>query len=376
MSTLLTLPGLIDCHVHFREPGYEQKETMKTGALAARSGGILTVCDMPNTNPPVVTAEAFEEKIKLAEQISDCDIRIFFGATQREHLLAFREIWGSERCCGLKVFFDHSTGDQGANREVIEEAFELCAELSAPLVAHCEDAVMNAAALEKNTKETIEAHSEMRSVQSEEKAVKDAIDLARTHGTHLHVAHLSTAGGLRAIRDAKDEGLNVTCEVTPHHLFLSTADYKTLGTLAKMNPPLRLTEDCKALWSELGRTIDCIATDHAPHTLQEKRTGPPLSAPSGVPEIQTMLPLLLTVVSGGWPHPAGKPFNVSLTMEQIEELCFTNPNNIFNLGASDEPRVTIDPEEEWEIRASDLHSKCGWTPYEGWKVRGRVKKIL
>jgi len=300
-----------------------------------------------------------------------------------------------KRCCGVKVFSDHSTGDQKAEMEVIEKAFELCAELKIPIVAHCEDAAMNAEALAANTIDDIAAHSAVRPVESEAKAIEDAIGFVHTYGTHLHIAHLSTAQGVELVREAKADNLPVTCEVAPHHLFLSADDYEQLGTLGKMNPPLRDKSHCKALWKGIAdKTVDCISTDHAPHTLEEKRQGAPLEAPSGVPGVETMLPLLLTVAAGGWParpnstkaqsaqvdeggpNPNSEDCSEGLTYADIVRLCFQNPNKIFSLGKdvikenAKADLIIIDPEKEWEIKGSDLHYKCGGTPYEGWKVKG------
>jgi dihydroorotase len=227
-------------------------------------------------------------------------------------------------------------------------------------------------------------HSEMRPPSSEIAAVKRAIGLAREYSTQFHVAHLSTAGGLQLVREAKKEGLSVTCEVAPHHLFLTVDDYQTLGALGKMNPPLRSKEDQAALWVGIADgTVDCIATDHAPHTLDEKQCEDPLKAPSGVPGVETMLPLLLTVAAGGWPHPTGeKVANCPserqgragrLQITDIIRLCFENPNRIFGLGKKkDEHQIQIDVDKEWIIEGKNLHSKCGWTPFEGWRVVGKV----
>lgn len=386
VPTLITLPGLIDCHVHFREPGFEQKEDMESGAAAAHAGGIRTVCDMPNTNPPTVSVAALKEKIQRAERIKNADIRFFFGATEEGHIQEFRKAWSMpelrERLVGMKIFFDHSTGDQGANMAVIEEAFNVCAKLGAPLVAHCEDAAINTEARELILNQAPEAtdvslHSLMRPCASEARAIEQALSLTRTYGTQFHIAHLSTAQGVELVRDAKKEGLPVTCEVTPHHLFLTIDDYKTLSARGKMNPPLRTAQEQKALWQGIADgTVDCIGTDHAPHLLKEKESGNPLAVPSGVPGTETMLPLLLTIAAGGWPHPNGslKPENAKISVDDIRRLCFTNPNRIFALGASDEPRVTVDIDQEWTISGAKLHSKCGWTPYEGWRVQGLLSE--
>lgn len=389
MSTF-SFPGLIDCHVHFREPGLTHKATMASEARAARAGGVHTVCEMPNTIPPTVTVAAFADKVRRAAEITDLDIRFFFGVTQGEHLAALIDLWSGSseelqrlkaHCSGVKVYLDHSTGNQGVESGIIGDIFEACAKYRIPLIAHCEDPAINTEAAEQildavgSGPQDVALHTLMRPAMSEAKSIAVAIDLVRTHGTAFHVAHLSTREGIELVRDAKREGLPVTCEVAPHHLFLTTDDYGTLGTLGKMNPPLRTPDNQGALWAGIADgTVDCIATDHAPHTLEEKRAGEPLKAPSGVPGVETMLPLLLTVASGGWPHPtSSRPASCVLTMEDIERLCFTNPNRIFGLGKDpSEDLITIDPDQEWVITGDQLHSLCAWTPYEGWGVKGGV----
>lgn len=373
VSGKLLLPGLIDCHVHFREPGLEHKETMATGSAAALAGGITTVCDMPNTIPPTVTVEALAEKVRRAKE-SKIDMRFFFGATEPKHLDELKAIFTDpalsdlrRSCCGLKLYLDHSTGDQKAPRGVIEQAFKLGAELGIPVVCHCEDADMNEELRVKNNDSSVAAHSKVRPPESEAKSIEYALSLAKKHGTQFHVAHLSTQQGIALVRAAKKSGINVTCEVAPHHLFLTVDDYEVLGTLAKMNPPLRSREHQEALWQGISDgTVDCISTDHAPHTLEEKTSGDLLRAPSGVPGVETMLPLLL-----------GK-----LSPAEILRLCFINPNRIFRLEkrgiAEGAPAdlIIIDPKQEWSIRGKELRSKCGWTPFEGWKVQGRVVRVV
>lgn len=373
----MLFPGLIDCHVHFREPGLTHKGNMRSESEAARAGGVTTVCEMPNTVPPTVTVAALADKVDRSRAIKACDIRFFMGATEKNHLLALRDIWRGEsagfhklkeRCCGLKLYFDHSTGDQGAAREVLEEAFRLCGVLNIPIVCHCEDPE-----IDRNT---------LRPPESEITAVALALDLARGHETHVHIAHLSTRKGVDLVREAKKEGVSATCEVAPHHLFLTTEDEMSLGTLGKVNPPLRSQGDRDALWEGIADgTVDCIASDHAPHTLEEKRQTDPLAVPSGIPGVETMFPLLLTVATGAWPHPRSvPPVTYHLTFPDIVRLCFENPNRIFGLGkrgiteGAPADLVLVDPKQSWEIRAEHLHSKCDWTPYEGWTVT-RVRGV-
>ena len=352
--------------MHFREPGFEHKATMASEAKSARSGGVLTVCEMPNTNPPCVTVEALTKKVNMADNITDCDIRFFFGITEAAHIKELRTAWNDDklrrRLCGVKLYLDHSTGNQKVEGGIVEDIFAVCAELGVTLVAHCEDSEINDAAAQMirekyPDEDDVSLHSLMRPSASEARSIAYAIGLAKKYGTHFHVAHLSTAQGLEQVRQAKADGASVTCEVSPHHLFLSVEDYDRLGALGKMNPPLRPKQDTQALWAGIeDGTVDCIATDHAPHTLNEKQVSPVLSAPSGVPGVETMVPLLLT----------------RLTPQQVKTICFENPNRIFNLNAPAEDRIEIDLDEEWVISAKNLHSKCGWTPFEGMAAKGKV----
>ncbi|MBI3336671.1 dihydroorotase family protein [Candidatus Peregrinibacteria bacterium] len=368
MTNIQTLPGLIDCHVHFREPGFEHKGTMVSESASARSGGVMSVCEMPNTNPPTTTCVALKDKVARSAQIRDTDIRFFFGMTSDEHLEEFLALWKEaayeslqSRCAGVKVYLDHSTGNQKIDVAVIKDVFRICAAMNVPLVAHCEDPLVN-------------ARDPRRPPESEERSVHDAITMARMYGTHLHIAHLSTEQGLRLVQQAKKDGLTVTCEAAPHHLFLSMEDEEILGAFGKMNPPLRTLDHQEALWGGiLDGTIDCIATDHAPHTVEEKKSDHP---PSGVPGVETMLPLLLTVVNGKWPHPLRKIRNPEFKIRNIERLCFENPNKIFGLEKKkDEWQVKVDLDQEWVIHGKDLHSKCGWTPFEGWGVQGKIIEV-
>lgn len=378
---MLVYPALIDCHVHFREPGLTHKATMLSESKAARAGGVTTVCDMPNTNPPTFTAQALADKVSRAEKIQDCDIRFFMGATKSGHLEELRSVWTEsspemqrlkKRCCGLKLFLENSTGDLKIEPKTVEEAFRICSEIDCSITAHCEDPTLNAAAAAANRSDNISAHDTMRPAESEAISIEYALSLVRKYGTRFHVAHLSTALGTDCVRQAKAEGLPVTCEVTPHHLYLHTGHYKELGTLVKMNPPIRSHADSVALWKGIADgTVDCIATDHAPHLLEEKKQHPPLSAPSGVPGVETMLPLLLTAAAKG-----------TITYGDIYRLCFTNPNTIYRLGTQDvtegsSPDILIvDPSEKWILRATELHSACGWTPFEGFEAEGRPKYVL
>ncbi len=413
LSGKYLFPGLIDCHVHFREPGYEHKADMKSESASALAGGVTTVCEMPNTNPPTVTVAALADKVRRADTIKEegikeifqhtqypipntqysLDIRFFFGITQSEHLEQFRTLLESDdeaikhlrsRLAGVKIYLDHSTGNQKIEQDLVGSVFQMCADHHVTLVAHCEDPEMNAREAAQNTRTNIAAHSLIRPAESEAVAIERAIALAKKHGTHLHIAHLSTERGVDLVRNAKREGITVTCEVTPHHLFLTIDDYERLGTLVKMNPPIRSLEHRFALWNGIiDGTVDCVSTDHAPHTLEEKQAGEPLKAPSGVPGVETMFPLLLSVAAGHWPHPLEQSMSCpKMSYKDIVRLCVKNPNAIFKLGKSEIEEnkqcdiVVVDPKAEWIIEGAKLHSKCGWTPFEGWRVRGRVEGVI
>ncbi len=380
----LIFPGLIDCHVHFRDPGMSEAEDMESGGAAALAGGITTVCDMPNTDPPTCTRKALEEKLAIRDTryaIRKVDIRFFFGVTNAEHLKELEKV-EREKIVGVKLYFDHSTGNQKAEHAVIEEAMTLCAARDIPVVCHAEDPLINEQAKQANASQAVSAHSTNRPPESEATAIEKVITIAKKTGAPLHIAHLSTSTGLDLVAQAKADKLNVTCEVAPHHLFLTIDDYKALGTLGKMNPPLRARSHTEALWQGItDKVIDCVASDHAPHTLESKTAGTPLEAPSGVPGVETTLPLLLSVAAGHSPHPSYS-HTLILSYSDISRLLFTRPNQIFSL---DKPGITVgkpvdicivNPTESWAIRGKELKSKCGWTPYEGWKAVGRVTQVV
>jgi len=387
----ILMPTLIDCHVHFREPGLTHKATMASESKAAKAGGVTTVCEMPNTNPPTVSIEALTDKVVRAAKIQDCDIRFFFGITKKEHLIELRKLWEQDegdnefirsRCSGVKLFLENSTGNQRVEGGAIEEAFRTCGELRIPIVAHCEDPEINTKAANECAREDVAAHSIMRPSKSEAVSINYAIGLAKKHGTQFHVAHLSTAEGLEVVRQAKADGLPVTCEATPHHLFLSTEDYEELGTFGKMNPPLRSPRHREALWQGIkDGIIDCIASDHAPHKIEEKQSPNPLDAPSGIPGTETMIPLLLSVAAGNWPHPRAGNIACKLSYSDIVRLCYENPNKIYALNKPGISKgaplecVLIDSADDWVIKADKLNSACGWTAYEGWQVTGSIKVL-
>ena len=373
------LPGALDVHVHFREPGAGHKETWATGSRSAAAGGVTTVVDQPNTDPPTVDGDALAAKIEHAAEQSLVDFGINGGVTadwDPDSLLD-----GDLLALG-EVFLADSTGEMGIAADLFGEAVEAAAARDVPVTVHAEDETLfDESALEGDlggvgTAATVDAWSAFRTAEAEAAAVERAVEVGTDAGGQLHIAHTSTPEGVDVVRSAAEEGADVTCEVTPHHLFLSRENAGRLGTFGRMNPPLRSEERRTAMFERLREgEIDVVATDHAPHTVAEK-TAPLTEAPSGVPGVETLYPLLLEAVRKG-----------DLSLELVRDVVAANPAEIFGLerkGAiaegADADFVLVDLTNPREIEAGALHSNCGWTPYEGWQgvfpeltvVRGEV----
>jgi dihydroorotase len=385
----MNVPCLVDCHVHFREPGLTQKGDLLTESRAAHAGGVSVVCEMPNTIPPTQTIAALSDKVERAKRCAGlCDIRFFFGATQLSHLEELKEIWTNPelghlraRCSGLKLYLDNSTGDLKSEDCVTRRAFELCSELGITLVAHCEDTETNNRCCEHIPYTDPSSHSARRPPISEETSICTALSFAREYKTKLHIAHLSTLGGLNAVRVAKKEGVTVTCEVTPHHLFLTTEDYASKGSHVKVNPPMRDLENRNALWEGLcDGSIDCVATDHAPHSAEEKSVSE--NPPSGIPGVELVASLMMSACSGHWPHPnAVPPPNWPLKEISDHAMCLTkwmhtNPNEIFGLQLDSNLVTVLKIDDVKVVKGEELNSKVKWTPYEDWVLKGTATVIV
>jgi dihydroorotase len=356
----LLLPGAIDVHVHFREPGYAHKETWTTGSRSAAAGGVTTVVDQPNTDPATVTGETFDAKADLARE-SLVNWGINGGVTpdwDPDSLFA-RPLFALG-----EVFLADSTGDMGIDADLFREAVERATEAGVTVTVHAEDADRfdESALADAETDEGVgrEADADLwsayRTPEAETAAVERAVAVAEDAGASIHVAHTSTPEGVDIASEA-----GMTCEVTPHHLFLSRDDLADLGTFGRMNPPLRDERRREALWERVvDGTVEMVATDHAPHTHAEKETRL-LDAPSGVPGVETMLPLLLERARQG-----------EIEYERVRDLTAANPAEVFDLPAkgrveagADADLVLVDPDASRAIRGDDLHSNCGWTPFEG-----------
>jgi len=359
-SNKYVLPGLIDPQVHFRDPGFPDKEDLKTGSMAAAAGGITTFFEMPNTNPSTTTIERLNQKFETASKKSIVNYSFFFGATPEN----LNDIKRLKNICGLKIFMGSSTGNLLVdNYDDLDKIFAACDRV---IAVHAEDEEI----LRESSK-TIEGndfthHPVARPVEAAVKATSQAIELALKYNKRLHVLHLSTAEEVQMIRKHKSSKL-ITCETTPQHLLMKAPDiYKEIGSFAQMNPPIRSERHQKELWKGLmDGTIDCIATDHAPHTLDEKKL-PYGQAPSGMPGVETSLTLMLNEVSKG-----------RISIENIVKWMSENPATLYKLKNKgflkigyDADITIVDMKKQKTISNKDVKSKCGWTAFDGVKTTG------
>lgn len=367
-SGCFVLPGIIDDHVHFREPGLTEKADIDTESRAAAAGGVTTYFDMPNTVPQTTTLEALEEKFALAAQKSHVNYSFFFGATN-DNLALFPQL-DSHRIPGIKLFMGSSTGNMLVDRR--ESLEQLFSSVKLPIMAHCEDtAIINrnmaqAKQLYGDDPKVIH-HPEIRSEEACYESTRLAVELARKHHARLHIAHLSTARELELI----DPSL-ITAEATVSHLYFCDRDYANLGTRIKCNPAIKTERDREALQRALtdGR-ITVIGTDHAPHLLSQKEGGC-AKAVSGMPMIQFSLVTMLELVDNG-----------ILSLERLVELMCHNPARLFEVRHRGYIRegyqadlVLVRPNTAWVCTKSVIQSKCGWSPMEGHMFLWRIERTL
>ena len=336
---MLKLPGLIDPHVHVREPGQTHKEDWDTVTCAALAGGVTAILAMPNTKPPVFDASTLELALDAASQKARCDYAQYLGAGP-DNAGAVSAL--ASRAAGLKMYLDSTFGELRLDDMTLWQPHFEQYPKDYPIVVHSESRTMAAAIL-----------------------------FAAIYDRPIHVAHISLKEEVLLIKAAKMRGIKVTCEVCPHHLFLSREDIPAISHghpgRGEVRPRLATKEDVEALWQNMD-VIDCFATDHAPHTLEEKDSDTP---PPGFPGLETLLPLLLTAVDDGR-HRAQRV----LTMDDIIQRLVVNPGRIFNIPEQPATWIEVDENARYEIKASEQFSRCGWTPFEGYKVRGRVIKVV
>ena len=374
------LPGVIDSHVHFREPGLTEKADIESESRAAAAGGVTTFFDMPNTNPQTTTLEALEQKFELASRKSHVNYSFFFGATN-DNTALFPQL-DIHRIPGIKLFMGSSTGNMLVDRD--EALQRIFGETPLPLMAHCEDTAIinqNMQLFKERFGDDppVWTHQLIRSEEACLASTLKAIELAVRYQARLHVAHVSTREELELLPQLESSlplggvgGRLITAEATVGHLLFSTVDYHRLGTRIKVNPAIKSAIDQEALRQGLtdGR-ISTIGTDHAPHLLSQKEGGCARAA-SGMPSIQFALPAMLSLVDEG-----------VLTIERLVELMAHNPARIFEvrnrgfLRPGYQADITIvRPHAPWTVSQDMIESKCKWSPFEGQQFQWRVEKTL
>jgi carbamoyl-phosphate synthase/aspartate carbamoyltransferase/dihydroorotase len=324
------LPGLIDVHVHVREPGATHKEDWDSVTAAALAGGVTQILAMPNTKPPVTDAHTLAAVLDLAAGKARCDYAQFVGAGADN---AGQAAAAAPYAAALKMYLDQTYGPLR-----LDDMTDWMKHFEAwpgetPICLHAESRTLAAALLQ-----------------------------CALSGKRAHVCHVSTREEITIIRAAKEHGLPVTCEVTPHHLFFSTADLERLGPgRCEVRPRLASPQDQQALWDNLAY-IDCFATDHAPHTLVEKDGENP---PPGFPGLESLLPLLLTAAAQG-----------RLTLEDIRQRCYTNPRRIFGLPEQPDTWVDVNLDARWTFDAARTFTRCAWSPFQDMPLTGRVERVV
>ncbi|MEX2295846.1 MAG: dihydroorotase [Dongiaceae bacterium] len=360
---LHVLPGAIDTQVHFREPGLEHKEDLETGTRAAAMGGVTAVFEMPNTTPPTTNAAAIADKVARATGRAWCDFAFFAGASE-ENASELASLEREPACCGVKIFMGSSTGsllvaDDDALEAVLRSGTRRCA-----IHAEDEPRLRERLALVREGAD-VSMHPVWRDEETALKATKRIVALARKAGRRIHVLHVTTAEEMAFLAGEKDL---VTVETTPQHLTLAAPDcYERLGTFAQMNPPIRDAHHRDALWRAVSDgVVDVIGSDHAPHTKEEKAKPYPQS-PSGMPGVQTLVPILLDHVAQG-----------RLTLERFVDLTSASAARIYNIAGKgrialgyDADLTLVDLRAKWTIENDWIASRCGWTPFAGMKVTGK-----
>jgi dihydroorotase len=352
------IPGVIDDQVHFREPGLTHKEDLQTASHACAKGGVTSFFEMPNTKPATITVEKLHEKLAIGAEKSVVNYGFFIGATPDN----VEELKKAKRTPGIKIFIGSSTGNLLVDEQSALET--IFAETTLTICAHCEDeSTVRANTDRLNGGSKYTDHSKIRDHAAALIATKRAIDLAVRHNHRFHVLHVSTADEIPVIAEHPEL---ITAECCPHHLLFNIEDYERLGSLVQMNPSIKTREDCDALWQAmLDGTIEVLATDHAPHTSEEKNQPYPAS-PSGLPAVENSLSLMLNRVNQGL-----------CTIENVVSWMCSAPARVWDvvnkgsiIEGYDADLVLVDLEQERLIRNEDQLTKCGWTPWHGTTVRG------
>ncbi len=356
---LTLLPGGIDPQVHFREPGLEHKEDLFTASCACARGGVTSFLEMPNTRPLTTTQEALDDKLRRAAEKCLVNYGFFIGATPEN----LPDLLEAQPTCGIKIFMGSMHGPLLVGEEAVLE--QIFAKGTRLIAVHAEDqARINQRRQEFAGITDPAIHSKIQDNQAALNATQLALKLSKKYQRRLHILHLSTADEAELLRQDKPSW--VTAEVTPHHLLLNTSAYEMIGTLAQMNPPLRSPHDNEVLWQGLlDGVIDFIATDHAPHTLEEKAQSYP-NSPSGMPGVETSVPLMLTQAMQGRCSVA----QVSNWMSTAVAKAYGIPKKGAIAPGYDADLVLVDLDNYRPVLRAELQTKCGWSPFEGWNLTG------
>ncbi|MDC0163663.1 dihydroorotase [Candidatus Pelagibacter sp.] len=360
-ENLLVLPGCIDTQVHFREPGSTDAEDLHTGSRAAVVGGITGVFEMPNTNPPTSNKKEFQNKLNLAKNRMYCNYAFYFGATSNNHE-ELADLKNLEGCCGVKLFAGSSTGTLLVDKEKdIEKVFENTSKI---VSVHSEDEEILNLRKKLREKGNVLSHQLWRNEECAISSTRKIVKIAKRLNKKAHILHVTTKEEVDFLSQNKG---NITFEITPQHLTLISPEcYQKLGTFAQMNPPLRDKSHYDRLWYAIRNNYnETIGSDHAPHLKENKQKEYP-DSPSGMPGVQTLLPVMLNHVNEG-----------KLKLEQLVSLLCENPSKIFGIQNKgyikkdfDADFTIIDLNKVIEIKNEKIESKCGWSPFDGYKFKG------
>ncbi len=363
VKNLLVLPGAIDSQVHFREPGLTYKEDISCGTKGAVLGGITSIFEMPNTKPSTTNKEALGVKLKIAEKNAFCNYSFFIGAA-KENIKNLNELELLDGCCGVKIFMGSSTGDLLVEDD--ESLKQILNNVNRRVAVHSEDEYrLRERKKILNVKDVdVSYHPKWRDVETAVNSTKRLLKIAGELNKNVHVLHISTKDEIELLKSHKTFA---TCEATPQHLFFKSPDcYERLGTFAQMNPPIRDENHLKGIWKGVEeKIIDVIGSDHAPHTIDEKKQGYP-NSPSGMTGVQTLLPIMLNFVN-----------EKKISIHDLVRLVSFNPSRIYKILNKGEIKIKndadltiVDLDKHFTITNQWIASKSGWTPYDNVKVKG------
>tara|TARA_B100001250_G_scaffold407079_1_gene427223 strand:- start:726 stop:2039 length:1314 start_codon:yes stop_codon:yes gene_type:complete len=360
-SGKIVLPGVIDTQVHFREPGANDAENLESGSRAAIVGGVTSVFEMPNTNPPTSTFKEFNNKLNAAKNRMFCNYAFYFGATP-DNMKELASVNTLEGCCGVKLFAGSSTGNLLVSKE--NDIEKVISNSSKIISVHSEDENILLSRKKFIKDGDVSSHPIWRNEECALESTKRVVRIAQKYKKKIHILHVTTKQEIDFFSEKRN---NVTFEITPQHLTLFAPDcYEKLKTFSQMNPPLRTKDHHDRLWDAVKNSlVSTIGSDHAPHTKEEKNRKYPLS-PSGMPGVQTLLPVMLDHVNKG-----------KLKIEQLIKLVCENPCDLFGIKNKgyikenyDADLTIVDMNKEVVIKDSWIESKCGWTPFNNYKVKG------